>query len=420
MSMDVRQQKGLEIAALCRITRKGDLWLVPSQSGKGRYTVSPNVDAPHCSCPDHETRGIKCKHLFAVEFAIKREQNEDGTEIVTQTVTVTEKVRKTYRQDWPAYNEAQTNEKDKFLALLRDLCKGIQEPAHVGRGRRPIPMADAVFSALYKVYSTFSARRFMSDLRRAKEDGFIDALPCYNSIFNYLENPALTPILHAMITETSLPLKTVEVDFACDSSGFTTSKFIRWYDHKYGTPRQQHEWVKVHLTCGVKTNIVTTVVIKDRDAHDSPLLPEMVATTRENFVIRDFCADKGYVSIDNYAAIDKAGGTPFIAFKSNSTDAKGGLWAKMFHYFSFRRDEFLGHYHKRSNVASTWSMIKRKFGDALRSKTDVAMVNEALAKIVCHNIVVLIHEMYELGIEPVFWTEPAAQQMESLPSKSPN
>jgi hypothetical protein len=63
----------------------------------------------------------------------------------------------------------------------------------------------------------------------------------------------------------------------------------------------------------------------------------------------------------------------------------------------------LQRYHKRSNVESAFSMMKRKFGDSLRSKTDVAMVNETLCKILCHNLVVLIHEMCELGIDPVFW-----------------
>jgi transposase len=53
----------------------------------------------------------------------------------------------------------------------------------------------------------------------------------------------------------------------------------------------------------------------------------------------------------------------------------------MFHFFSFKQDEFLAHYHKRSNVESTFGMIKRKFGDAVRSKTDVAMKNEALCKL---------------------------------------
>ena len=93
----------------------------------------------------------------------------------------------------------------------------------------------------------------------------------------------------------------------------------------------------------------------------------------------------------------------YIAFKSIHTGRAEGLWKKMFHYFQFRRDEFLAHYHKRSNVESTFSMIKAKFGDHLRSKTDVAMVNEALCKIICHNICCLIQEAHELGITTEFW-----------------
>ena len=67
------------------------------------------------------------------------------------------------------------------------------------------------------------------------------------------------------------------------------------------------------------------------------------------------------------------------------------------------------HYHKRSNVETAFSMMKRKFGDFVRSKTDVAMTNETLCKVLAHNLVVLIHEMYELGIEPAFWGCPKTQ-----------
>lgn len=59
-------------------------------------------------------------------------------------------------------------------------------------------------------------------------------------------------------------------------------------------------------------------------------------------------------------------------------------------------------YHKRSNVESTNSMIKSKFTDIIRSKNEIAYINEALLKILCHNIVVLIQSMYELRIEPEF------------------
>ena len=89
-------------------------------------------------------------------------------------------------------------------------------------------------------------------------------------------------------------------------------------------------------------------------------------------------------------------------FKSNTTGDVGGLFNDMFHYFSFRRDDFLKHYHQRSNVESTVMMLKTKFGDAVRSKTEIAAKNEVLCKVLCHNIACLISAMYELSVEPVF------------------
>ena len=101
-------------------------------------------------------------------------------------------------------------------------------------------------------------------------------------------------------------------------------------------------------------------------------------------------ADKGYLSRENLELVESLGGTAYVPFKSNSvSDNNGGVWEKMFHYFHFRRDEFLPHYHKRSNVESTFSMVKAKFRDDVRSRTDTAMKNEVLLKFLCHNIVVV-------------------------------
>ena len=52
-----------------------------------------------------------------------------------------------------------------------------------------------------------------------------------------------------------------------------------------------------------------------------------------------------------------------------------------------------------------------KFGDYVRSKTDTAMKNEVLAKFVAHNICCLISAMYELNIEPEFWTNKTAEKV---------
>ena len=79
----------------------------------------------------------------------------------------------------------------------------------------------------------------------------------------------------------------------------------------------------------------------------------------------------------------------------------------MFFYYNYKREEFLAHYHKRSNVETTFSMIKSKFGERLRSKTETAQANEALCKVLCHNLCVVIQSMYELNITPEFISEAA-------------
>ncbi|RZN14011.1 MAG: hypothetical protein EF812_06510 [Methanosarcinales archaeon] len=74
----------------------------------------------------------------------------------------------------------------------------------------------------------------------------------------------------------------------------------------------------------------------------------------------------------------------------------------MYYYFIMNNEEFYEHYHKRSNVETTMHMIKSKFGDSVKSKSWTAQVNEVLCKVICHNICVVIREMFELGIKPNF------------------
>jgi transposase len=309
--------------------------------------------------------------------------------------------RPTYRQDWANYNAAQVNEKDHFLDFLADLCDTILA-TESKRGRPSIPLSIGVYAAVFKVYSGFSARRFSCDLAEAQRRGHIGRVPHFNTVLNVLENKAVTPILYDLIHLSSLPLAAIDVDFAVDSSGFCTSRLTRWFDVKYGITRECKDWVKVHIATGVKTNVVTAVEILDQHAADVIQLPALVKATAKGFKIRDVSADMAYPSTENFQVVQDHGGTLYAPFKSNTTGGVGGIFEKAFHYFLFNRDEFLAHYHKRSNVETTFSMIKRKFGDSLRSKTDTAMVNETLAKIVCHNLCCLISALYELGIQPIF------------------
>jgi hypothetical protein len=80
------------------------------------------------------------------------------------------------------------------------------------------------------------------------------------------------------------------------------------------------------------------------------------------------------------------GGMPFVPFKSE-------------------REAYMQHYHKRSNIETAYSMIKGKFGSALRSKSDTGQINEALCKVLAHNVCVLIQAMHALNIHPIFSAE---------------
>ena len=153
----------------------------------------------------------------------------------------------------------------RFMSLLADLCSGLPQPEQ-RTGRPRLPLSDMAFASIFKVYTGFSSRRFTSDMAEATNLGYATKTPHFNSVSNYLANPELTPILKSLVTMSSLPLKSVETDFAVDSSGFATCVYDRWYDAKYGKMRTEDQWVKAHLMCGVKTHIVTSVEVTPTEA----------------------------------------------------------------------------------------------------------------------------------------------------------
>ena len=308
--------------------------------------------------------------------------------------------RKTYPQNWPAYNAAQTSEKNTFMVLLGDLCANVPQPEYV-IGRPRFPLADMVYTGAIKVYSGFSARRFDCDVRESAHQGHIDSPPSFNTVNRYIADPQLMPILKNLIEISAAPLNVVEHNFAADSSGFSTGKYERWFDAKWGKERSRRQWLKAHIMTGVKTNIVTAITITPGNANDSPVLPKLLDNTAQRFEMTQVSADKAYLSESNLKHTLDNGAFPYIPFKSNSTmNGRSDLWRKIYAHFLMNEEAWKVHYHKRSNVETTFSMVKGKFGAALRAKSEVGQTNEILLKFVCHNICVLIQEMYELGIEP--------------------
>ncbi len=395
-----RQLRGLAIAALDQDLIRPDKfgWKVPSQSGNGVYLVNLD-DGPYCTCEDFAKRGLACKHVYALQTLLQRSEQLDAEPPAAVRVTP---------NSWSAYNASQVNEAELFETLLRELAAEVPQPSQAN-GRPRLPIADVLYAMGMKVYSGFSTRRAMSGVREAATKGRVGKEHCYSTTARYFERADLTPVLRELIQRSALPLRDVETVFAIDSSGFASTAYNRWFEHKWGhvEGKKAVKWAKLHIMCGVLTNIITAADATASMSADAPYLPEFVRITAEHFTVKEVSGDMAYSSRKNLHAVVDVGGVPFIPFKTGAVaKPKSGpadsLWEQMFHHFTLRLADFNEHYHLRSNVETCFHMMKAKFGDKLRSKTDTAMVNEALMLALCHNICCIIRAMYTLGITPVF------------------
>ena len=404
---NLREIRGRQIASTSRIKRVGRKWAVPSQSGATSGYLVDLVEQS-CTCPDYEARRLPCKHQEATLYWIAWGRDVDGDGTVTETVTVK---RKTYAQkDWSAYNQSATHEKEYVERLLKALCDGIAEPTRKpGPGRPARALRDSVFAATMKVYGTKSGRWAQTDLRESAAKGRLGSVGHFNSIFNFLANPASTPLLVSLIEESAKPLAAIENgQYAIDSTGLSTVTYDRWFDQKHGKLRATHPWVKLHVMAGTVTHAITGVKVTPEA--DCPQLPELLAQTMKHFQVKELSADKAYSSKDNHEVLERFGVEAFIPFKLNAViDMKSEAWSSALCKFHFQQDRFLPHYHRRSNVETVMWMIKSKMGSSVASRRPVAQVNEALVKCLCHNLACLVKAIFTSGLAPKFWDDAPAE-----------
>jgi hypothetical protein len=464
--LSTREERGREIAKRGGIRQIGGSYVVPSQSQSANSNAPPTyiVDlvAETCTCPDHAERGalgIKCKHIEATYFWLTLEGvvsdgggvgdggGAGGGDNGGETGKRKPK-RKTYPRNWPAYNDAARHEPERLRPLLSALCARIPEPERVVGlpGRKPIPLRDLIFAMIMKVYTCKSGRLAESEIRLCAQLGYISKPFQHNKVHAAMEDEALTAILEWLIEESAIPLATVENSvghFSQDTTGFSTSVHgKRWVDHKHpkrrkrdvskqgDAPKQDESkqdeskqdndddetvdppledeqgrrlFVKLHITSGALTHVVTCGKVSPEG--DCKRLPEQLQRTAQNFTVKQFSADKAYLTQKCINAIAAIGAQPLVPFKKNSVNHPGdedwAAWNDMWALFQLRRQAFLDAYHGRSNCETTMSMIK-KFGSFVRSKLPVAQANEVYCKVIAHNLACIITAIAEFGIETPF------------------
>jgi hypothetical protein len=376
------------------------VYAVVADSSRKKVMVHRVSDGWECRCAYSPVLSDgQCEHVWAV---ITTEAQTRPGEAVIEILGTTDDRSDSER----AFTEGQKATGRLFGELLSALLSGVPEPDRVeGRaGRPPLALREGLFCTVKKVFSGDSCRIFYSEMEDDAADGFISHVPNWSLASRVLCRPEVTPILLDLVTLSATPLIQTEAGgtVAIDSTGFAAHWFGGYFLEAHKVDRH-HDWVKAHLAVGTRTHVVTAAVVNERGG-DSPEFPGLLRSTVDaGFRPSTVVADKGYLSRQNYAAAAGLGVKAYIPFKRNSRPKPSGtkVWRDMYYLFALHDGQFDNPYHRRSQVESTNSALKRKMGEPLLSKGLVSRRNEVLCKIIAYNITVVIAEMFRSGIDPV-------------------
>ncbi len=163
MVENLRELRGLEIAKAreSQISRIDHAtYRVLSQSRNGEYAVCLSEDEWRCECPDHRFRGVKCKHIWAVEFSLKmREQ-------VRKNVVIGEVVISNCVSCHSSNIKKFGVRKNKSGNIQRFVCLDCKKTFSVNIGfERMKHNPQAITSAIQLYFSGESLRNVMKSLR---------------------------------------------------------------------------------------------------------------------------------------------------------------------------------------------------------------------------------------------------------------
>jgi len=254
-----------------------------------------------------------------------------------------------------------TSRQSTFEYLLRYLCDNLEQPLQ-SSGRPKLPLSDVIYASVLKVYVNKSGRRASSDISGSK---LLRTIPHHNTISRYLGLSELTPILDKLIALAASPLMPMESKFNHSVSSFSTTTYLP-KPSAYGAKPPQR-WIICSALVGATTNLIslieTTSAYVGSPTEVPDLLPKVLAPT---------------------------------AHKTDAALSTLAMWRRLcseLHQGSSKLN-------LKPNRESAFSVIKGKFGGSVKSKEEIAQVNEILCKVVAHNLGVLATQVRNLGINP--------------------
>lgn len=309
--------------------------------------------------------------------------------------------------DWGSYDQAQVNEINDMLLLIRDAVEeaslrlGVDEMRSKGPGRPQNHPSDLAKAVLMQQYFQVSNRVAAGLVKLFQEKMRIDNAFSYKTIERAYEDPLVTLILKEVFSMTQEPVKDKEHGFSADGSGLPTSTKQN-YENDCRGEKAKRGYEKMIAMVGCTYKLFSAVAFADEpEEHESPYLETLLSETATHYQRIDLVtADAAYLSRDNCDLIAQAGAIPRIYPKQGLTLKKKGskAWTEMLLAFIDDPQAWLREYHRRSISETANSTLKRDYPNPLRKRIKLRRKQEAFTRTCDYNLKRLCYLKHLKGI----------------------
>jgi len=309
--------------------------------------------------------------------------------------------------DWSSYDEAQLNEINDMLLMIRNTVDeaatrlGIHGAKFEGPGRPPYPPEDLTKAILMQQYFCVANRMTAGLVLLFREKMGIKRAFSYKTIERAYDDPLVTLILNEVFKMTQEPVKELEKNFSSDGTGVPTSMKQNWERDK-DDEKKQAGYEKMVAMVGTTYKLISAVELPDPPtAHESPFFLSLLQETASNYSsIELVCLDRGYLSRNNCDLIEEVGAVPRIYPKERTTLKRKGSWAWAEMLLDFIEDpqRWLRDYHLRSISETVFSTYKRDFPTPLRKRILRRRKKEAFSRVCDYNMKRLCYLRYLKGL----------------------
>ncbi len=206
-------------------------------------------------------------------------------------------------------------------------------------------------------------------------------IPHFTTLIRFSKK--VSPILvNELITYSASLSKPKVLKLAVDATGLELDKASKYYAVIRGEQTKKKEIIQI-TACGLIDNLMISSVriaryTGVRNCDFLPVLEESTQLAKVEFV----AADKGYDANKNHEYVEK------------TLKAKSCIKIKVGKYLKptgLLRKRILKNfddktYHQRSKIETIFSMIKRKYGAAIKAKSEINQVQEGYHKVIAHNL----------------------------------